>query len=65
MTLTRALQEAQRSEAHTVFRKLRGIAARSGTPFEHQSIGYAFGYVETMPEKGHVAEAPDKLGGWT
>ncbi|MFG2804131.1 MULTISPECIES: hypothetical protein [Streptomyces] len=65
MTLTRALQEAQRSEADTVFRKLRDIAARSGTPFEHQSIGYAFGYVETMPEKGHVAEAPDKLGGWT
>ncbi|MGA5899062.1 hypothetical protein [Streptomyces venetus] len=48
-----------------MFRKLRDIAAPSGTPFEHQSIGYAFGYVEAKSEKGHVAEAPDKLGGWT
>jgi hypothetical protein len=60
MTHTRALQ-AQRSEADTVFRKLRDIAAPSGTPFEHQSIGYAFGHVEAMLEKGHVEEARDKL----
>ncbi|MFF8941814.1 hypothetical protein ACF1A5_05930 [Streptomyces sp. NPDC014864] len=61
MTHARALQKALRSEADTVFRKLRDIAAPSGTPFEHQSIGYAFGYVEAMLEKGHVEEARDKL----
>ncbi|MFJ8197028.1 hypothetical protein [Streptomyces sp. NPDC096152] len=44
-----------------MFRKLRAIAAPSGTPFEHQSTGYAFGYVEAMLEKGHVEEARDKL----
>ncbi|MCW7944836.1 hypothetical protein AAW14_23195 [Streptomyces hygroscopicus] len=44
-----------------MFRKLRDIAAPSGTPFEHQSIGYAFGYVEAMLEKGHVEAARDKL----
>ncbi|MGV9245227.1 hypothetical protein [Streptomyces sp. NPDC003710] len=60
MTHTRALQSL-RSEADTVFRKLRDVAAPSGTPFEHQSIGYAFGYVEAMSEKGHVEEARDKL----
>ncbi|MEU9569121.1 hypothetical protein AB0D62_04415 [Streptomyces massasporeus] len=65
MTHTRALQEAQRSEADTVFRKLTDIAAPSGTPFEHQPIGYAFGYLVARSEKGHVAKAPDKLGGWT
>ncbi|CAL9377394.1 hypothetical protein SUDANB1_00995 [Streptomyces sp. enrichment culture] len=65
MAHTRALHEAQRSEADTVFRKLRDIAATSGTPFEHHSIGYALGYIEARSEKGHVAEAPDKLGGWT
>ena len=48
-----------------MFRKLRDSAAPSGTPFEHQSIGYALGYVEAMSEKGHAEEARDKLGGWT
>ncbi|MFH8805038.1 hypothetical protein ACH4F6_36705 [Streptomyces sp. NPDC017936] len=61
-THTRAPSKALPSEADTVFRKLRDIAAPSGTPFEHQSIGYAFGYVEAMWEKGHVEEAWDKRG---
>ncbi|MEU1271721.1 hypothetical protein [Streptomyces sp. NPDC005799] len=49
-----------------MFRKPRDIAApTSGTPFEHQSIGYAFDYAEAMLEKGHLDEVRDKLGGWT
>ncbi|WP_190015332.1 hypothetical protein [Streptomyces lucensis] len=65
MTHTRALSKALRSEADTVFRKLRDIAVPSGTPFEHQSIGHASGYVEAMSEKEHVEEVRAKLGGWT
>ncbi|MGW1558055.1 hypothetical protein ACWCQ1_16280 [Streptomyces sp. NPDC002144] len=64
MTHTRAFSKALRSEDDTVFRKLRGISAPSGTPFEHRSIGYAFGYVEATSEKGHLEEVRDKLGGW-
>ncbi|MFF7375034.1 hypothetical protein ACFY96_07210 [Streptomyces massasporeus] len=48
MTHTRALQEAQRGEADTVFSELRDLAAPSGTAFEHQSIGYASGHIEAM-----------------
>ncbi|MFI1533370.1 hypothetical protein [Streptomyces anandii] len=48
-----------------MFRKLRDVAAPSGTPFERQSIDCAFGYVEETWEKGHLEKARDKLGGWT
>ncbi|MFD7462821.1 MULTISPECIES: hypothetical protein [unclassified Streptomyces] len=44
-----------------MFRKLSDIAAPSGTPLEHRSIGYALGYAQAMWEKGHVEEARDKL----
>ncbi|MBG7704831.1 hypothetical protein HCJ76_43920 [Streptomyces sp. MC1] len=53
--------EALRREADEVFQKLRDIAARGGTPQEHQMIGYALGYVEAMVTTGHLVEARDKL----